>query len=81
MWRIGGHVLIERIGARLGEFLHYPFEMISQGQQRPSVQQVQQFARQAGEAFLSILDDSDRARRGLFGDIAGVNIVFSTFHF
>lgn len=81
MWRVGGYVLIERLGPRVGEFLQYPFQFVHQGQTQPTIEQIEAFARQAGETFLGIIEDTASHRRHDYGGVGDVVVVFATFHF
>lgn len=81
MWRIGGFVLIERLGERLGQFLHLPFEMIHRATEMPTLQQIIDFARGRAQEFLGMLEDTVDAHRFDYGEPGEVIVVFSTFHF
>lgn len=81
MWRIGGYVLIERLGARVGEFLHYPWQAIFPGPDMPATDTIEAFARQAGETFLGIIEDTASHRRHDYGGVGDVVVVFATFQF
>ena len=81
MWRIGGFIQIERLGERLGQFLNLPFEMIHHFPDRPSLQDVIDFAIQQARQFLGMLEDTGDSHRQDYGDIGEVTVVFATFHF
>lgn len=81
MWRIGGVVLIERLGEAIGQFLHYPWQGIWHQQSQPTLAEVEQFARQAAVTFLDMLQDTAPGHRTDYGMPGQVTVVFATFTF
>ena len=81
MWRVGGYVIIERLGEKLGEFLQYPFQHAFEGTEMPTFSQIEAVARERAEEFLGIIEDTAPERRADYGGVGEVVVVFANFSF
>lgn len=81
MWRIGGYVMIERLGARAGEFLAYPWQHLFPGPEMPSARTIEAEAIARAREFLGVIEDTASHRRHDYGNPTTVNVTFATFQF